>query len=289
VQVYDAGTDTSGRPWVVMEFVEGQTLGDAIRTKPLPVTRIAQIGVAVADALAHVHARNMVHRDVKPANVLLGTDGSVKLTDFGIARLVDAAKVTSTGLMVGTASYLAPEQVAGEPVGPASDVYALGLVLLEAVTGTREYDGPPVEAAMARLTRSPVMPASLPPGWAGVLSAMTAREVAHRPTAEQVARAFRGLMAGEAATTVIAPPPSAAQHTSVLRTTAVPAAAPAPSSRRGLWVALGLVAVVALAGGGYALSQQGTATPEQVPAVSTDLPDKLHDDLQDLVDQVARS
>src|SRR5690348_9372010 len=140
VQVYDAGTDNSGRPWVVMEYVDGQTLADAIHKAPLPVQRIAEIGAAVAGALAHVHARGMVHRDVKPANVLLGKDGSVKLTDFGIARLIDAARVTSTGLMIGTASYLAPEQVAGEPVGPAADVYALGLVLLEALTGVRVYD-----------------------------------------------------------------------------------------------------------------------------------------------------
>src|SRR5207302_1237636 len=122
---------------------------------PLPVQRIGEIGVAVAQALDHVHTRGMVHRDVKPANVLLGRDDTVKLTDFGIARLVDAAKVTSTGLMVGTVAYLAPEQVSGEQVGPPADVYALGLVLLEALTGVREYDGPPVEAAMARLHRDP--------------------------------------------------------------------------------------------------------------------------------------
>ncbi|MCW2500201.1 MAG: putative serine/threonine protein kinase, partial [Frankiales bacterium] len=161
VQVYDAGTDSAGRPWVVMEFVDGETLADAIRRGPQPVRRITEIGIAVADALDHVHARGLVHRDVKPANVLMGRGGKCKLTDFGIARLVDAAKVTSTGLMVGTASYLAPEQVAGEPVGPATDVYALGLVLLEALTGKREYVGPAVEAAMARLHRPPAIAATL--------------------------------------------------------------------------------------------------------------------------------
>lgn len=292
VQVYDAGTDTSGRPWVVMEFVEGHTLAEAIRRNPLPVHRIAEIGAAVAEALAHVHARGMVHRDVKPANVLLGKDGSVKLTDFGIARLVDAAKVTSTGLMVGTASYLAPEQVAGEPVGPPADVYALGLVLLEALTGTREYDGPAIEAAMARLHRSPVMPPSLPPGWTGLLSTMTLREVEHRPSAEQAARAFRSLLAGEDATTVIAPAPRTApsQHTTVLpRTSAVPAPPPPSSSKKVAWVVAGLLAAVALGAGGFALSQQGSATPAQVPPVSTDLPQRLQNDLQEFVDQVARS
>ena len=288
VQVYDAGTDTSGRPWVVMELVHGQTLADAIRTSPMPVQRIAQIGAAVADALAHVHARGMVHRDVKPANVLLGHDGSVKLTDFGIARLIDAAKVTSTGLMVGTASYLSPEQVAGEPVGPAADVYALGLVLLEALTGTREYEGPAMEAALARLHRSPVMPGSLPPGWADLLSAMTSRDVTQRPTAAESAGVFRALQAGDA-TTVLAPS-RAAQRTTVLpRTSAVPAPPPAAAARprKALWVAAGLLATSALGVAGYALSQQGSTTPQQVPAVSTDLPQKLQDDLQQFVDQVA--
>ena len=287
VQVFDAGTDTSGRPWVVMEFVEGQTLADAIRRRPLPVQRVGEIGAAVADALAHVHARGMVHRDVKPANVLLGKDGAVKLTDFGIARLIDAAKVTSTGLMIGTASYLAPEQVSGEPVGPAADVYALGLLLLETLTGTREYDGPPVEAAMARLHRSPVMPPSLPPGWSGVLSAMTARDAAHRPSAEEAARALRGLLAGDSTTVLVPPPP--VQHTSVLpRTSAVPAPVPQQGSRTGLLVIGALAVVLGLGAVGYALSQQGSATPSQVPAVSTELPDKLHDDVKEFVDQVGQ-
>jgi serine/threonine protein kinase len=287
VQVYDAGTDTSGRPWVVMEYVDGQTLADAVRSSPLPVARIAEIGAAVADALAHVHARGMVHRDVKPANVLLGKDGSVKLTDFGIARLVDAAKVTSTGMMVGTASYLAPEQVSGEPVGPPTDVYALGLVLLETITGAREYDGPAIEAAMARLHRSPVMPATLPPGWEGVLSAMTSREVELRPSAADAAKALRALQHGDA-TTVLAPPAGVQRTTVLPRTTTVPVTTPvaATPARRAPWVIAGLLAVAVLGAAGYALAQQGSPTPREVPGVSRDLPTPLQTDLQDFVDQV---
>ena len=110
-----------------MELVDGETLADAIRRGPMSSERVAEIGARLADALAYVHGEALIHRDVKPANVLLGHDGRVRLTDFGIARLVDAAKVTATGLMVGTASYLAPEQVTAEPVGPAADVYSLGL------------------------------------------------------------------------------------------------------------------------------------------------------------------
>jgi serine/threonine protein kinase len=282
VQVYDAGTDDEGRPWVVMEFVQGDTLADAMRRGPLPVARVAEVGAAVAEGLAHVHARGLLHRDVKPANVLLGRDGTVKLTDFGIARLVDAAKVTSTGLMVGTASYLAPEQVSGEPVGPAVDVYALGLVLLEALTGIREYDGPAVEAAMARLHRDPTLPASLPPGFAPVIAALTAREPADRPTAAEAARALRGLQVGDA-TTVLAPPRPAA------RTTALPSpAAPAPArSRTGWWVAAAAVVVLGLGAGGVALASRSTPTPRQIPPVSTELPQQLQTDLKQLVNQVA--
>ncbi len=287
VQVYDAGTDTSGRPWVVMEYVDGQTLADAIRRGPLSLRRVAEVGIAVADALEHVHAQGLVHRDVKPANVLLGRSGTIKLTDFGIARLVDAARVTSTGLMVGTASYLAPEQVTGQAVGPSVDVYALGLLLLETLTGQREYDGPVVEAAMARLHREPVLPASLPAGWPTLLAAMTAREPTDRPTAGQVAAALRGLLGGDntvvlpAATTVLPVAAPAARAT----TGQLPVAAP-PRSRRGLLVGLGLL-LVALVAGGVVASQYGSkATRRTVNPVSNDLPAQLKADLDNFVQQV---
>jgi serine/threonine protein kinase len=287
VQVYDAGTDGSGRPWVVMEYVDGETLADAIRRGPLPVRRINEIGLAVAEALDHVHAQGLVHRDVKPANVLMGRGGSTKLTDFGIARLVDAAKVTSTGLMVGTASYLAPEQVSGEPVGPPCDVYALGLVLLEALTGRREYDGPAVEAAMARLHRQPAIPGSLPAGWAELLTAMTSRYADDRPTAAEVARVLRSLLSGATTTTVLPQRTEAlAGATRAIPMTPVPAVPAAPRSSRGPWIAAALVAVVALVVGGVLLSQGKTATPQTVPAVSTDVPQPLKTEIERFVQRV---
>lgn len=283
VQVYDAGTDHSGRPWVVMEFVEGTTLADAIRERPLADQRVAAIGAAVADALAHVHARGLVHRDVKPGNVLLGEAGTVKLADFGIARLIDAARVTSTGMMIGTASYLSPEQVSGEEVGPPADVYSLGLMLLETLTGTREYDGPPVEAAMARLHRPPALPDTLPHGWVPLLEAMTARYAADRPAASDVADALRDLAAGEVSTTVV--PRGDAPRTTVLSRPSMAPPPPAPVRRTGLWVGLAVAAVVLAGGVGYALSQD-SGDPQQIHPVSRDLPEKLRTDLQDLVDQV---
>ena len=203
VPVYDAGTDDVDRPYVVMELVEGETLADAVGRGPIDSERVATIGRVLAEALSYVHGQGLVHRDVKPHNVLLGQDGRVRLTDFGIARLVDAAKVTATGLTVGTASYLSPEQVTGSGVGPPSDVYSLGLVLLECLTGRREYPGSAVEVALARLSRQPVVPASLPAGWPGLLEAMTAREPAPRPPADQVARELATIGAGGSATTVL--------------------------------------------------------------------------------------
>ena len=194
VELLDAGSH-EGREFVVMPLVEGPTLGQLCREGPLPLVRTGQIGAAVADGLAYIHAEGVVHRDVKPDNVLLGPSTQVRLADFGIARLISATRATQTGLMVGTANYLAPEQVNGAHIGAPTDVYALGLVLLECLTGRREYQGTPVEAALARLQRRPQIPHDLPGGWSALLNAMTATEPAERPAASTAAGALHELVA----------------------------------------------------------------------------------------------
>ncbi|MCU1590308.1 MAG: protein kinase [Frankiales bacterium] len=302
VPVYDAGTDDTGRPWVVMELVDGETLSDAIRRGPMPSTHVAEIGARLADALGYVHGEALIHRDVKPANVLLGKDGRVRLTDFGIARLVDAAKVTATGLTVGTASYLSPEQVTAEPVGTAADVYSLGLVLLECLTGEREYPGSAVEVALARLSRPPRIPPTLPDGWAGLLTAMTDRDPALRPTCSQVATDLHAIAAGGQATTAIATPTPVAERTQVidrtqLLTTAVPSAPVTAAVRRDVtpvvaaprrnnWaVAVGIllaVGVLVVAGLLFTRSSGGSGTVPDKVAVHTDLPAKLQRDVKRL-------
>ena len=320
VPVYDAGTDASGKPWVVMELVEGETLGDTIRRGVLHPLRAGQVGHAVAEALAYVHAQGLVHRDVKPGNVLMGRDGRVRLTDFGIARLVDAAKVTATGMTVGTASYLAPEQVMGERITPLADVYALGLVLLECLTGRREYAGGTVEVALARLNRQPDVPPTLPAGWPALLTAMTARDPGLRPTAGEAAQELARIAGGGSATTVLpAPAPDRTQVLQQTRVAPVVAAVPAPtvvprpvaeplerpvrrpppvpSTRSAApvrddsakWVAA-LVAVVALLiGGAFLAGAFERDSGRTLPAVSPTLPPQVREPLEQLQDAVERA
>jgi serine/threonine protein kinase len=203
VTVLDAGVDDATttapeaqQPFLVMELVEGPTLAQEISSGSIPLDRVGSIGVQVGEALDYVHGHGVVHRDVKPGNVLLGDGERVRLADFGVARLVDAARHTRTGQLVGTVAYLAPEQVTGGDATQASDVYALGLVLLESLTGEREYAGPPTEAALARLSRPPRIPPDLPPMWQRLLDRMTSLDPAERPSAREVAEELRSQPTG---------------------------------------------------------------------------------------------
>ncbi|MEU6587855.1 protein kinase [Streptomyces sp. NPDC046881] len=194
VTVYDAGRH-DGRAYLVMELIDGPTLKARIAARPLAPGEAAALGAGLARALAHAHDAGIVHRDVKPSNIILDASGRPHLTDFGISRLLDATTHTATGSLIGTAAYLSPEQVLGQPVGPPADVYALGLVLLECVTGRLEYDGVPLEAAIARLHRRPELPDSLPEEFAALLADMTAMDAQDRPSADDCARALTALAA----------------------------------------------------------------------------------------------
>jgi len=140
--IFDYG-ERSSEPFIVMELVEGETLAERIaREGRLPWREAFAIAEQVARALAAAHASGVVHRDVKPANILMDTSGTVKVTDFGIARAAQATTLTRPGMVLGSANYVAPEQAQANPVGPAADLYSLGCVLFEAVTGATPYQGP---------------------------------------------------------------------------------------------------------------------------------------------------
>lgn len=202
VRLYDVGTETSADgkaqvTYLVMEFLEGSDLRQRLRQGPLSGKEVQRLGADLASALAYIHALDIVHRDIKPANVIvpdpvvaIGPRRPAKLTDFGIARVIDATRVTQTNTTIGTAHYLSPEQARGEVVGPPSDVYSLGLVLLEALTGRIEYPGGAVESAVARLLREPRVPAELGEPWTSLLPRMMAKDASERPTAVEVATAL---------------------------------------------------------------------------------------------------
>jgi serine/threonine protein kinase len=137
VAVYDAGEADGGRPYIVMEYVDGTTLEDR---GPLPPAEAVELARQACHGLAHAHAAGLVHRDVKPHNLLLRTDGTLKVADFGIARAAEATALTQVGTVLGTAAYLAPEQAAGEEVTAAADVYSLGAVLYELLAGRPPYE-----------------------------------------------------------------------------------------------------------------------------------------------------
>ena len=140
VSVFDTETYDEG-VLVVMEYVEGETLRDALKRGPLPLRRSLEILRALASALDHAHAQGIVHRDVKPANVLLGPAGTVKLADLGIGIAADDTRLTRTGMALGTPAYMAPEQLEGRRVTPAADVYSLGALAFELLSGRRAHEG----------------------------------------------------------------------------------------------------------------------------------------------------
>jgi eukaryotic-like serine/threonine-protein kinase len=249
VALLDSGTE-NGRTYLVMQLVEGQNLAERLLSGPMPVAEVTALADGLAGALAHVHSRRVVHRDLKPANVFLSAGGPL-IGDFGIAHALDTTHITGTGLVPGTAAYLAPEQVGGEPTGPPADVYALGLMLLECLTGQREYPGTMVEAAMARLTRPPRIPDDLPASLAHLLRRMTQREPADRPTAVEVLRLLHD------------PAPT------------LPAASPerwrrGPARRR-IAAAAGLTVAAVAAASAMLLAgrETGTSTPAQPPTANS--------------------
>jgi serine/threonine-protein kinase len=186
--VFDFGADDDV-PYLVLELIDGEPLSHVIaRDGPLPPDRVRSLLRQIASALECAHAAGVVHRDVKPANLLVCPDGTVKVTDFGIARAVDAAAVTQVGFITGTAQYLSPEQLGGATATGASDLYALGVVGYECLTGRRPYEGDPATIWQAHAEQPvPPLPTTVPADLRETVEALLAKDPGHRPSATLVA------------------------------------------------------------------------------------------------------
>lgn len=300
VQVYDAG-EHDGEGYVVLELVDGPTLREVLAERGALPSRDAQaLGVALAEALEFVHARGVVHRDVTPSNILCGADGRARLADFGVARLLDSTRITAPATAVGTAAYMAPEQLAGRAVGPPADVYALGLVLQEALTNRPAFDGTGHEVALARLARDPDVETDVPDRWRPLLREMTARDPAARPSAAAVAQRLAppaaaapaavvpmpGIHAGgPAGSTDLTQPVRVGEGTMVMPAALHPSSDPAEEppdvvpmvakvrGQRALWLAAALIAGVlvlaAVLSGGSALEPPAISTPVSETTLTT--------------------
>src|SRR5882724_5598240 len=175
-RVYDYGE--AGPPYLVMELADGPSLAGG----PVGPARAMDIVAQTAAGLQAAHQAGLVHRDIKPGNLLLTRDGIVKITDFGISHAVGSARVTSTGLVVGTPGYLAPERAAGASATAASDLYSLGVVAYECLTGAAPFSGTALEVAVAHASRPfPALPAFVPADVAALVRDLTAKDPAARP------------------------------------------------------------------------------------------------------------
>jgi len=258
VALYDYG-ESEGRPFMVLECLPGGSLEERLASgRALPDDETRRIAADVAAGLAHAHGRGLVHRDLKPANILFDAEGRAKIADFGIARMRGTGTLTETGTVLGTASYLSPEQATGATAGPASDVYSFGVILFRLLTGSLPFaaknamevvrmhrdDAPPLVAELR---------ADAPPDLAALADAALAKDPAGRPPdGAALVAALRGAEL-EGATQIIAPP---------------------PRRRRFPLVAAAVAVLLLLAGGAVALAltrhHGGTGSTQTVPTL--DLP-----------------
>ena len=273
--VFDYG-EAEGMSYLVMELVRGDPLSALIATEVrLSPERTLDVVAQAARALEAAHQGGVIHRDVKPGNILVCPDGTVKITDFGIARAADAVPLTKTGTVMGTAHYLSPEQANGGAVTYASDVYSLGVVAYECLSGHRPFDGDtPVAIAMGHLYEDPVaLPEDVPETVSGLVARAMAKDPAERfPSAAAFAQAADAVQSGVDAPTqamATAAGGGGASHTMVLPVLDEPAPEPAGAprrERRGLLVAA-LAGVLALVLAAVAWSATRPQPETEVPTV----------------------
>lgn len=297
VQIYDRG-EAEGTYYIAMEYLEGRSLKEIIlKYAPLSPDLVISVSVQILEALRFAHRRDVIHRDIKPQNIIVDNEGRVKVTDFGIARAGSASTMTEVGSILGTAHYLSPEQAQGQSVEAASDLYSLGVVMYEMVTGRLPFDGDnPVGIAMQHVHETPVSPRSIVPDLPENLEAVILRALGKTPTERYItAQAFlddlKRVQRGEAIrppevfaeepTRVISPEAAAAAAAAHSQPTQVRRRPPAgmeplpvydeeePPRRFNIWPwILVLVLILALAGGAYAiLSAWGTGDSKDMRVV----------------------
>ena len=268
VAVHDTGED-AGVPWIVMEQLPGPSLAELLRAGPLPQPQVRTVLEGVLGALTLAHDRGILHRDVKPGNVLLAADGAVKVTDFGIAKSAGAADHTAAGMVVGTVAYLSPARLRGAPATVADDLWATGVLGWECLVGHRPFDGDNLLALARAISNHPAPPVStaapgVDPVLAGVVDRLLARDPAQRyPDARAPLAALRAGAAAAAPTrpvTRVVPAPGPPTRLEVR---------PAGRGRvRRAWL-VGAGVVTALALGALALlATGGSGTPSTVPTSS---------------------
>ena len=328
VQVFDFGLDeATHRNFIVMEYVDGQSCAEMLREHgSLPVDEAVEILAQSCRGLDYAHRNGVVHRDVKPGNLLRSRDGMVKLADFGIAKAAEQSDITKVGSVLGTAAYLSPEQTRGEPAQPGSDLYALGVVAYQLLSGRLPYEGASL-TDLARLQESGPPPRldelnrDVPPALADAVARALARERSQRyadaaEMEDALRDGLRGVYHGDTEATRALADTEATQMLAGTRTTAPPArepvrprrqlqplveeprrsaprrAAPPPRRRRrGLRVWLTLLVLLAVAAGGVAAYQaidSASAKTVQLKKVVNEKADRAIQDLKDLIAQNTR-
>jgi serine/threonine-protein kinase len=320
VNVFDYGTDEAG-PFIVMELVDGEDLSSVLAERgALPPTVAARIAQGVVDGLGAAHARGIVHRDVKPSNITLDRTGRVRLLDFGIARAFSEAQLTLPGTTLGSVHYFSPEQARGEAVTPQSDLYSVGLVLYEMLTGQRAWGGDSAAAvAVARLTADAPRASDIRPDVPPALDAIVARALAREPgqrfdSADEFSRALGAYIAAPHAAAPIAAPARMGDGSPTVVGAAAPtfaagtaprrsALAPAPPARAATyrerevvrdedrgggwgWVAalLGLLVLVVAGALAFFLANRGPATPSAALVAVPDLVNRPFEEAQGIAE-----
>jgi len=269
--LYDYGEE-NGRPYMVLEYLPNGSLEDRLSAGPLTDAETLRIATEMAAGLAHAHERGLVHRDLKPANVLFDAEDRAKIADFGIARIGDGGTFTEAGTVLGTASYISPEQAAGEAAGPASDVYSFGVILFRMLTGRLPFVSTNA-MELVRMHRDDTPPSvsdvrpDAPPRLARIVAVSLAKDPLDRPPdGDVLLRALRG--SGEDATLLL--PGAGAGAGAAAAATQVLSPPPPPGDRRrALWLA---PLLVLLLGGGVALALVATGGGDSSPATSSPIP-----------------